>query len=1057
MPQEAVRVTEGSVDAVSLRRLCHPRPSIFEHGRADTVANIADFNAGKITAGAFFAENHVTEGMKVLLRQVFERLSGRSDQGVFRLKQAMGGGKTHNMIATGLLAADPAQRRAVLSEIGIPVDDRLIQVAAFDGRESDTQDFLWIHLLKLLDRQHLWQGSPGDPPGQSTWARLIGDQPTLIMLDELPPFFVALGGRSAGPSTTQADLLAIAIANLMAAIASNKLPQCCLVISDLAGVWAQGSAQIQQAIDNATSEINRTAMDITPVRMDGLELYGILRTRLFDRLPPREDVARVSQAYAGAYRTAVQQSAMPALFERWASEIMDTYPFHPGMQELFARFRENPGFQQTRETLRLARRMVAGIWQDQSRAPALIHPHDVDFNDGDVDTMLDRINPSLLNARARDVAARGNATAEALAEEFGDNTLKDAARLLYLSSLAISTNPNALHGLTPEEVAAYLCAPDRDVSRANAALLTQLEDASWYLHRRTDGRWYYRDVKNVNSAIKDRAETMNEDARRKEVEAYLRDVFKPGRAGERQQGAGRLAYQKLLVFPALEDIQAALSADETHLVISQPHAQGLNPVLKTFWDNQTFKNRLMFLCGSEVFAKVSINAAYVKAAEDQIKEFEAQRMSDSAPEIQQAKAAMDRWRGGFLSALRETFTQLHYPGLDGTLTCRTLRLEFASNSFVGETVVLDTLRDEKKYRTDVESDGFRAEFEDLIFTAPSMQWRDLMETVARRADWYFVPPGGHDSLKTAALRKDLWRDEGAGYLRKGPFPPEKTAVVLQQIHRDDETGEATLQVSAKHGDRVHFETGGSPATLSSPVLPANPWKTTEMRVSFLAVDSTGGHESGEPRDWTNTVDVKFQRAYRDGAHRITLKAIPRGAIRYSLDGSNPRHGGIYDSEIEVPDGRELLLAIAEASGVWSEQLRVDIPKHRPDDGDGGGLIIDPARPAEWRHRLKCQDRGRAFAVLEILKRLGASIGGAQINVAMPDSSEDWIDLSFGSRLLKTAADIEALAIELAERLSRDPQPELSLNIQWLKLPTGAALIELAKELGETLIEGEIRQ
>ena len=81
MPPEAIRIVEGNVDAVSLRRLCHPRPSVFERGRADTVANIADFNAGKITADAFFAENHVTEGMKVLLRQLFERLSGRSEQG----------------------------------------------------------------------------------------------------------------------------------------------------------------------------------------------------------------------------------------------------------------------------------------------------------------------------------------------------------------------------------------------------------------------------------------------------------------------------------------------------------------------------------------------------------------------------------------------------------------------------------------------------------------------------------------------------------------------------------------------------------------------------------------------------------------------------------------------------------------------------------------------------------------------------------------------------------------------------------------------------------------
>ena len=159
----------------------------------------------------------------------------------------------------------------------------------------------------------------------------------------------------------------------------------------------------------------------------------------------------------------------------------------------------------------------------------------------------------------------------------------------------------------------------------------------------------------------------------------MKPIFKPGRAGERQPGDGRLAYQKLLVFPALEDIQADLSADATLLAITQPHPQGLNPVLKTFWDNQTFNNRLMFLSGSEVFTKVSINAAYVKAAEDQIKEFEAEQMPDSAPEMQQAKAALDRWRGGFLSTLRETFTQLHYPGLDGTLTCRGLRLEFAEN------------------------------------------------------------------------------------------------------------------------------------------------------------------------------------------------------------------------------------------------------------------------------------------------------------------------------------------------------------------------------------------
>jgi hypothetical protein len=99
----------------------------------------------------------------------------------------------------------------------------------------------------------------------------------------------------------------------------------------------------------------------------------------------------------------------------------------------------------------------------------------------------------------------------------------DAAKAVFLSSLAIA--PNAIVGLIAEEVSAYLCAPGRDVSRYGAGLLTAIEDDSWYLHRRTDGRWVYRDVKNVTSAIRDRAQiAMAGDGPKKEAQARLRDI-----------------------------------------------------------------------------------------------------------------------------------------------------------------------------------------------------------------------------------------------------------------------------------------------------------------------------------------------------------------------------------------------------------------------------------------------------------------------------------------------------------------------------------------------------
>jgi hypothetical protein len=75
---------------------------------------------------------------------------GRSDQGVFRLKQAMGGGKTHNLLAAALLAREPADRKAVLQRVGVAVDDRNIRVAAFSGRETDTSEYLWVTLFRAL-------------------------------------------------------------------------------------------------------------------------------------------------------------------------------------------------------------------------------------------------------------------------------------------------------------------------------------------------------------------------------------------------------------------------------------------------------------------------------------------------------------------------------------------------------------------------------------------------------------------------------------------------------------------------------------------------------------------------------------------------------------------------------------------------------------------------------------------------------------------------------------------------------------------------------------------
>jgi predicted AAA+ superfamily ATPase len=90
---------------MNLSTVCKPRQSVFDRSRRDVVLNIDDLLKDRISPDQFFDENFITSGMQTLLDKVFERLEGRSNQAsTFLLSQAMGGGKTHNMIALGLLA-----------------------------------------------------------------------------------------------------------------------------------------------------------------------------------------------------------------------------------------------------------------------------------------------------------------------------------------------------------------------------------------------------------------------------------------------------------------------------------------------------------------------------------------------------------------------------------------------------------------------------------------------------------------------------------------------------------------------------------------------------------------------------------------------------------------------------------------------------------------------------------------------------------------------------------------------------------------------------------------
>ena len=1020
----------------SLQQLCEPRSSVFDSQRRDTVLDLTDLINDRVKPEEFFDENFITDGMKVLLEQGFRRLEGKSSQGVFKLKQAMGGGKTHNLLALGLLAKHPEFRARVMSGIYKP-DPNLgaVKVVAFTGRESDAPYGLWGSIAEQMGKRDLFKDlySPLQAPGQKAWENLLSGETVLILLDELPPYLENARAKTVGNSDL-AQVTATALSNLLVAVGREGCEHVCLVLTDLSGAYEQGSA----VLSDLEKETHRTAMTLEPVRMNSDELYHILRTRLFEKLPRDGEINEIAQGYAGAIRDARQMDITNESPEQFATRIHAAYPFHPAVRDLYARFRENPGFQQTRGLIRLMRIVVSRLWQTGvADRRYLINAYDLDFNDQETLSELAQINSSLENAVAHDIASQGSAIAETMDANLGSTDTQDAARLLFMASLA--NVPNAVLGLSLPELIAYLAEPGRDVSRLKDDVLAKYSTAAWYLHSTRDGKLFYRNVQNLNAKLESLVKAYNPEQAVRELRDRLQEVFQP---------VDGWCYQRVLPLPAADEIE--LEQDKVTLVITQPQAGGgLRQELRDFYNQETLQNRVAFLTGpKDTYATLIDTGKRLRAIQHILGELAAEKTPDSDPQMIQAHDLQEKILHSFRSAVRETFTSLWYPMGDALLNADFL-MEFTGNKYRGEEQIVKLLEEKMKFTRETSGDIFRKKCEQRLFTAQFLPWKEIKLRAATNTAWNWHHPNALEGLKADCLKKDVWREEG-GFIDKGPFPQPQTSVMILDGLRDAETGEVTLRVTPVNSDTVYYDVGGE-ATTASAKLDGATLRTTELRVSFLAVDSAGVHETGSAKEWTNRITFKHRFFDATGGKKLELRAAPPATIRYTSDGSDPKvAGAVYDGPFLVPQGSPFVLAYAEADGILSDVERFFVPK---DDGPAK-LELDKMRPVDWTHNHAFNSTRETYEFLGRLKKFEAVVSGVSLTINGEGGDRGWAELQFSEQKRLTAEQIET-CLEAMRLVQTSGQVQLSASE--VHFPTGQGLIDWVEDVKGTLQSGEFKQ
>lgn len=462
---------------------CPPRP-IAQAGdqyAADIIRGLDEELATAEAAADFLETTHLTRPTADFLRMAMERIAlGRdsTSPSVYQMYSRYGGGKTHSLLLLAAAAKYP----------GLPYwpdtaqcEPAAARVIAFDGEKhnvvngveldedgSRARSLAGYLLYHLGGPEALREFAQGDAtlsdPGSDAFRRLIGEEPTVIVIDELVHYISRVNQRAAGDARISAEGTLTTLSALANAVVGS--PRAVLVITTpedshelleenagAAGDAAGGDAHHADALaltamlDRVNSQLGRVMHPVAP--SGEVDLPAILRKRLFYGVDEaaRQDTAEVYAAVAA------RNGRDSGILDR--GSLYDAYPFHPSLLNIITgRLAANRNFQRVRGTLRMLGNTLLEMQRDGSAA-ALVHPYHVTPRAARIrNEVVNRPGFSELDpAIETDIVGNNSTAAKA-----GSDLAEPAAVTMLLGTIA----PDNSNGLYADQIADALLAPERD-------------------------------------------------------------------------------------------------------------------------------------------------------------------------------------------------------------------------------------------------------------------------------------------------------------------------------------------------------------------------------------------------------------------------------------------------------------------------------------------------------------------------------------------------------------------------------------------------------------------
>jgi hypothetical protein len=531
--------------------------------QSEFAADITAVHTGKATkeyqdAPAFFERTYITEGMRLLLTQVSQRLAGKGGEPVIQLQTAFGGGKTHTMLAVLHLAT----RNCSLSDLhGIPslieraglMDVPKANVAVLDGtahapgqpwkQGKITIRTLWGELAWQLGKADGYAlvaeaDASGTSPGKELLRQLLERcAPCVVLMDELVAYIrqfpdgTALSGGTFESNISFVQALTEAAKLVPTAVILASLPES---VSNQSNTNVQvGGARGLAALLALESVFGRVQALWKPVATE--EAFEIVRRRLFEPLKDEKARDAICRAFVDGYEAEGAKLPSETHEARYFERMCKAYPIHP---EVFDRLYEDwttiDGFQRTRGVLKLMAKVISRLWKDNNQ-DLMIMPGSLPLADGDVRNELTYLLPPGWDPVVeRDIDGDRAETTELEGREprLGQvNAARRVGRTLFLGTAPSSaaTKPG-IRGLDRGRVLLGCIQPGQ-TSAVYLDALSRLADRLHYLNSSGDKtadstRFWFDTRANLRREMEDRKRRFDDNTDvRKRIEEVAKKLF----------------------------------------------------------------------------------------------------------------------------------------------------------------------------------------------------------------------------------------------------------------------------------------------------------------------------------------------------------------------------------------------------------------------------------------------------------------------------------------------------------------------------------------------------